>query len=441
MNPEEFELLEPSKKKADKQYTDLELLFLGPRCDYDPVNPRTPTGRTWAELEAYRVENLRKNFRLGLTGETTLPEYPSSHTMIEGDELEVVLRAMKKQEKRIAKKYEYKSHFLTLIRHHKPFVYFSEYLAQLEAEAAEPVLLEVPGLDFIAIDFETANSKRNSACSLGWVDVRSGRVYDKGYHLIKPFELEFDYMAVKKHGITLDMVKNERTFDVLWREELQARFEGKLIIAHNAASFDMNVLRSTLEAFGVTVPNLRYGCTMQAARELKMPGKLKELCVDFQIKLKHHNALSDAVACAKVAIRQFEQTKSINVFFPSDLFPPVKESSGRGGYPFRSTREADMYGISFAVELLQNEYSFEGKTVIVTGTFDNFPDRDDLLKLLENKGARIVSSVTSKLDVMIIGKDPGWSKVEKVKALIAQGKVIELINEDQIGPKFKLTAQ
>ena len=49
-------------------------------------------------------------------------------------------------------------------------------------------------MNFIAIDFETANEKRASACSLGMTIVKNGQVVDELYYLIKPKELRFSPM-------------------------------------------------------------------------------------------------------------------------------------------------------------------------------------------------------------------------------------------------------
>ena len=40
--------------------------------------------------------------------------------------------------------------------------------------------------DFAAIDFETANGKRTSVCSVGVVIVRDGKIVNKIYRLIRP---------------------------------------------------------------------------------------------------------------------------------------------------------------------------------------------------------------------------------------------------------------
>ena len=63
-------------------------------------------------------------------------------------------------------------------------------------------------LDFTAIDFETANGSRASACSVGLVKVRDGRVVDKTGWLIRPpaGHDEFAPWNITIHGITADMV-------------------------------------------------------------------------------------------------------------------------------------------------------------------------------------------------------------------------------------------
>ena len=41
-------------------------------------------------------------------------------------------------------------------------------------------------LDFVALDFETANKFKNSACSLAVITVKDGQITKKAYSLIKP---------------------------------------------------------------------------------------------------------------------------------------------------------------------------------------------------------------------------------------------------------------
>lgn len=70
-------------------------------------------------------------------------------------------------------------------------------------------------MNFTAIDFETANSGRSSACALGLVQVRDGIVTAEHNWLIDP-QQPFDGMNIAIHGITPSMVRDQPTFAELW---------------------------------------------------------------------------------------------------------------------------------------------------------------------------------------------------------------------------------
>src|ERR1700738_1186684 len=55
--------------------------------------------------------------------------------------------------------------------------------------------------DFVAIDFETANETRGSACSVGVTQVRDGHVAGEGLTLINP-ETHFNPYCSAVNGIT-----------------------------------------------------------------------------------------------------------------------------------------------------------------------------------------------------------------------------------------------
>lgn len=54
------------------------------------------------------------------------------------------------------------------------------------------------GPSFTAIDFETANRLCNSACAVGAVQVRDGRVVERAYELIRP---PFRLLLAKIHHL------------------------------------------------------------------------------------------------------------------------------------------------------------------------------------------------------------------------------------------------
>lgn len=158
-------------------------------------------------------------------------------------------------------------------------------------------------MNFVAIDFETANSQRNSACSVAVTEVREGKLYDSLYALICPPELRFNPINIQIHGIMPQDVRNQPNFARLW-PKLRVLLEHKLVVAHNA-SFDMSVLRNSLTTYGLAVPDFRYCCTVRLAKKawpFLENHKLSTLGQHFNIDFQHHNALDDARTCAAIAI-------------------------------------------------------------------------------------------------------------------------------------------
>lgn len=158
-------------------------------------------------------------------------------------------------------------------------------------------------LNFSAIDFETATSKYDSACSVAVVEVKDGVVADSYYTLIRPPQLCFLPFNIKIHGITPTMVKDEPDFAGIW-DELRKRLEGKIVVAHNA-QFDMGVLRACLKTYGLETPNFRHCCTVSLSKKAwpdLYNHKLDTVGNYLAIKFRHHNAFDDAKTCAAIPL-------------------------------------------------------------------------------------------------------------------------------------------
>ena len=93
-------------------------------------------------------------------------------------------------------------------------------------------------------------------------------------------------------------------------------------------------------------------------------------------------------------------------------------------------------GARSAIEFLKNVEKLAGKTVVVTGTLENFT-RTQIEQAIKENGAKTSSSVSKKTDFVLAGKNPG-SKLKKAKELgievIDESKFIKLV---QNGLKFK----
>jgi DNA polymerase-3 subunit epsilon len=160
-------------------------------------------------------------------------------------------------------------------------------------------------MNFVAIDFETAEYSRESAISVGLAKYRNGRLVDSWYSLIRPPELYIRPDFTEIHGLTVPDVKDAPFFDAVWKKDIRS-FIGKLPLAAHNAAFDMSVLRAALEWYKLSVPPLKYFCTLKLARtawpELKSHA-LASLGEHFGIDYDAHNAMADAKTCGIIACK------------------------------------------------------------------------------------------------------------------------------------------
>jgi len=160
-------------------------------------------------------------------------------------------------------------------------------------------------MKFTAIDFETADYGRDSACAVALVRVDDGRIVARDHRLIRPPRREFVFSWL--HGITWEDVRGEPAFGTVW-PRMQPLLEGvDYLVAHNA-SFDQGVLRACCAAAGLAEPPLPFACTVRMARDVWgiHPTRLNNVCDRLGIPLRHHQADSDAEACARIAMAALE---------------------------------------------------------------------------------------------------------------------------------------
>ncbi|MFH0944263.1 MAG: 3'-5' exonuclease [Planctomycetota bacterium] len=180
----------------------------------------------------------------------------------------------------------------------------------IPAPTARRTLVQTPARDgfptFVAIDFETADPKRDSACAVGLVRVENSRIVREEEYFIRPPRRDFWFTYI--HGITYSMVKDSPTFGELW-PELAPWFRGAQFLAAHSAPFDQSVLRACCEQHGLNIPSVPFRCTVKVARERWgiYPTKLPDVCSRLRIALNHHEALSDARACARIMMRALRE--------------------------------------------------------------------------------------------------------------------------------------
>lgn len=182
----------------------------------------------------------------------------------------------------------------------------------------------------IALDFETANERRDSACAVGLAWIADGRVVHRESHLIRPPEMRFSPGNIRVHGILPADVAGRPGFAEVMAPYLDDLSRG-VILAHNA-TFDLGVLRAGLGRAGLPVPDFAYLCTVQVARRV-FPGPegcgLGKVARRLGITFEHHDAGEDAYACARIALAAMSETGTADVHaLAASIGVPVTEVPG-----------------------------------------------------------------------------------------------------------------
>lgn len=301
-------------------------------------------------------------------------------------------------------------------------------------------------MNFIAIDFETANEKRNSPCSIGIVVVKDNEVVEKVHYLIKPKEMRFMPINIGIHGIRPGMVENEPEFDEIW-EKISGYFDNNMIIAHNA-SFDISVLRKTLELYEIESPTFNYVCTMKLTRNFYQQiddAKLNTVNRFLGYEFNHHDALADALACSNILLNISKELNTDNIEEICSLTGVTigyvdengyKPSSAKGRIYKKSTREPSENVRNLFRDLKEN--SLKDEVVVFTGKLSSM-SREEAMRIVRLTGGTNGSSVTKKTTILVtnvrdiesLNRNEMSTKLRKAVDLRLKGQGINIINEEE----------
>lgn len=309
--------------------------------------------------------------------------------------------------------------------------------------------------DFTAIDFETANRRSDSACQLAAVKVREGKIVDSAMWMIRPEPFYFAPMNIGIHGIRPQDVEDVPTFGQQWPEIANA-FGDDCLVAHNAG-FDIGVLMACLTKHDKPIPDFHYTCTRSIARYVwpkRQRYGLKPLSEWLGIRFKHHDALEDSIACAKLLLAAGIDRKATTL---EHLETQLRLSRGRAGAwgkkgparvitrrkrvvrEQRTTYREQKPCIDLQRLLVRADFirPLSGQSVVFTGRLKKI-SREDAQLLAARSGGSCETIVTEETNFLVVGSsdqttqqtDRGQSnKQETAEQLKRDGHPIQIVDE------------
>lgn len=172
------------------------------------------------------------------------------------------------------------------------------------------------GPNFIAIDFEHCNHSYASICSVGAVRVENGVILNRWSRFIRPAR-GYNHISrsLLQRGFTVDINSVANGLGI--REALRLIVKSidldnpATIVGHGIASADLPMLHQAWSSANPDhpgLPALPVVCTSQLAKARRpdLPNsRLNTVAAAVipEFKLNHHDAASDAEACALIAMK------------------------------------------------------------------------------------------------------------------------------------------
>lgn len=301
-------------------------------------------------------------------------------------------------------------------------------------------------LDFIAIDFETANRNRASACAVGLVKIVDGQIVDEFYSLINP-EVDFDSFNIAIHGITPSMVTDAPIYPQILKM-IDNFCENLPIVAHYAP-FDIGVLRDSNERYNIDEFEAKYFDSYFLAQKYMktISYKLKHLCELIGFDFEHHNAQEDARACANLVLYLCNENSfmSIDELVEIAGYKKYGQINGYEGSGFRINKNSSNSLSSKDIESmiqnidrnsLDNAHPFFDKHGCFTGKLESMKRTDAMVQFAQlggipEKGVTKKTNflVMGEQDIRVVGEGLKSSKIKKAEKLLNEGQEIQLLGE------------
>jgi DNA ligase (NAD+) len=126
------------------------------------------------------------------------------------------------------------------------------------------------------------------------------------------------------------------------------------------------------------------------------------------------NYFKNMDAMANASLEDLKQVPDFGETTAQSVFAYFQEAENRAF--IERLRTAGLEFKHEEQEIIIEGNALEGKTFVISGTFQNF-ERDDLKVKIEANGGKVLSGVSGKLNFLLAGNDAGPSKLEKAQKL------------------------
>lgn len=282
--------------------------------------------------------------------------------------------------------------------------------------------MNIEEINFVAIDFEHV-TELQAICQVGYVVVKEGDIVEEKEYLINPLVGDFSDCPATRyvHHIKPEDVAHAETFRTFWECFIE-QYGNETWVFHNAAS-DISALKKNLCHAGLCeqvnrIPSYVDTMSLYEGRSLK--DSIEMYGFEFE---ELHQALYDAHACAYLYVN-----------YLNGNYQKYNEA-----HPTNQQKIASYKKKRIDHDILQQDLThaapnnpFYDKKVVITGTFDDYSERNELARMLKDAGADVNTSISRKTDYVIMGKDAGPSKMKKIEELKLNGCPIVVIDEEKL---------
>jgi DNA polymerase-3 subunit epsilon len=165
------------------------------------------------------------------------------------------------------------------------------------------------GLNFVAIDVETANADVSSICQVGIARYEAGKLVEEWSSLIDP-EDAFDWWNINVHGISEEDVDGSPTFPEI-ADTIGHFLNGTVCVSHT--HFDRIAIGRALDKYSLGSFQTTWLDSAKVARRAwkdfaRRGYGLASVCAKIGYEFEHHDALEDAKACGEVVLAAMKTT-------------------------------------------------------------------------------------------------------------------------------------